>query len=223
LVTPVDYSTLIVVPEVSLCGDQRRDRAVYYVPGGMNQRCSARSQVEHKEGGSRIPIDRPEASQLIVFDINAKGMNTAFSIILPMVANSIFNEFKVPIEKRRGVAVSRQGNTAQWQVGAEVIPVGGRRARRQNFTEHRDLLVGVENLAQYIGAGSLSADDHKQPSAGYGGIGSAAGQDSHNWRRKSRRTSRIILDARSSSSPGPCFVARGFAWRTRSREVCIAD
>ena len=43
--------------------------------------------------------------------------------------------------------------------------MGRRRARRQHFTEHRDLLVGVENLAQYIGAGSLSADHHEQMTA----------------------------------------------------------
>src|ERR1700724_457818 len=52
-------------------------------------------------------------------------------------------------------------NSANRQSTAKIIPVGRRRARREHLTEHRDLLTGVKYLAQYVGAGALSADHYE--------------------------------------------------------------
>ena len=41
LVSTINYNTIVVVPEISLGGDQCRDRAVYYVSCGMDQYRSA--------------------------------------------------------------------------------------------------------------------------------------------------------------------------------------
>src|SRR5271166_1408560 len=46
MIAAINHDTIIVVPEVSLRGDQRRDRAMYYIPCRMNQRSTAGAQVE---------------------------------------------------------------------------------------------------------------------------------------------------------------------------------
>src|SRR5258708_2127355 len=61
--------------------------------------------------------------------------------------------------------------TANRDSAAKIIPVGRRRAWREDLAEHRDLFIGIKNLAQYVGAGSLSADHHEKLNATGRGIG----------------------------------------------------
>jgi len=93
-----------------------------------------------------------------------------------VIANTVIYKFKVLIEERFGLAEVRRMNAADRQTAAEVVPVSRGRARRQYFTEHRNLFIGVENLAQDIGAGSLSADHHKELTACNKDIGIAVRQ-----------------------------------------------
>jgi hypothetical protein len=137
-------------------------------------------QVAQNERMTGIPRVGRDASELIVFNIDTDGMAAPFLIAFPMVANAIRYKFKVLIEKRFNLAEGRRMNTAaNRQSAREVVPVGRRRARREHFTEHCNVLVGVEKFAQDIGAGSLSADHHKQLTAGNRGIGVSVTQGSH--------------------------------------------
>lgn len=86
-------------------------------------------------------------SQLIVLDIDPNGMATALPVAFPVIVNSVLYKFKVSIKKRFGLAEFHWINAADGQGAAEVVPVGGGRVRHQHFTEHRDVLIGVENLA----------------------------------------------------------------------------
>jgi len=102
------------------------------------------------------------ASQLIVLDIDAKGAAPRLLIVFPMIVNAILHKFEVCIKERFGLGDTRRNNAANWQAAAEIVPVSRCWAWRQNLTKHGDLLVGIENLAQYIGAAPLSADHHKE-------------------------------------------------------------
>ena len=86
--------------------------------------------------------------QLIVFYIHAKGVAAALLVALPMIANTILHKFEVSIEQRFSLAAGGGKYAASRQGAAEVVPVCGRRARREYLAEHRDLLVGIESLAQ---------------------------------------------------------------------------
>src|SRR5690242_10812788 len=100
--------------------------------------------------------------QLIVFNIHTKGVDAALLIALPMIADSIFDKFKVSIEQRFRLAAGHGHNAMNWQIAAKIIPMGKRRTRHQDLAEHGNPFVGVENLAQEIGACSLCAYDRKK-------------------------------------------------------------
>jgi hypothetical protein len=79
-----------------------------------------------------------------------------------MVTDTITYEPEIAIEQRFGVTPSGGKNAASWQGTAEVVPVGGCRTRRENLTQHCNLLVSIENLAQNVGAGPLRSDNDEK-------------------------------------------------------------
>ena len=73
----------------------------------MNQCGSARSQIaENKCGDEGLQLAGAMSRQLIVFDIDAKGVAAALLIAFPMIANAIPHKFEVLIEERFGLAES---------------------------------------------------------------------------------------------------------------------
>jgi hypothetical protein len=111
---------------------------------------------------SSAPFTGSYTTQLIVLDIDANGVATVLPVSLPVIADTIFYKFKVLIQERFSLTEGRRMNAFDRQSAAEVVPVSRGGARREHFTEHRNVFIGVENLAQDIGAGSLSADHHKE-------------------------------------------------------------
>src|SRR5208283_1302588 len=142
----------------------------------------------------RIPIGWRDQRQLIVLDVNAKGVAAALLIAFPVIANPVLHKFKVLIQERVGRAGTSGKEVAIRQPAAEVVPVGRCRARRQYLTEHRDLLAGIQNLAQYIGAGSLRADHHKKKIAAV----------SQGWITVSRKFHRVPLSKCHSIIQAAC-------------------
>ena len=51
------------------------------------------------------------------------------------------------------------------QTSAEVVPVGRRWTRHKDLSEHGDFFISVKNLAEKIGAASLSSNHHEQAGA----------------------------------------------------------
>jgi hypothetical protein len=96
-----------------------------------------------------------------------------------MIANAMLHKLEVAIEQRFSLANTRRKSAANRQAAAKVMPVGRRRARRQHLAEHCYVGVGVENLAQYIGAGSLGTDHYKQASVIIAQGSITITQDSH--------------------------------------------
>lgn len=95
-----------------------------------------------------MPIGGRDAFKLIVFDIDSEGPTSALAIVLPMIANAILNKSEIAIQKSGGfVATLGMGGTGR-QAAAEVVPVCRGWVWRKHLTQHRDLFVGVENLAQ---------------------------------------------------------------------------